>query len=131
MSPIANPHFLRHEFNLPPKQLLELAQRVITSPPYSLQVESAQKGVINTTWKEYPGVLHVVRRWQERTRFQIVVSPDFDDPTGKSSLRVNQETQTRASSQGDWFALLDKDRSDRAAELASAIQKAAQSESPR
>lgn len=126
--PIENPNFQRYEFDLAPKQLLAVARRVVTSAPYSLPVESEQKGVLTTGWKEYQGAFHIVRYWQERTRFQVVVSPDFDDPTGKASLRVTQETETRASDQGHWFALLDEDRSDRATELAKAIQQAARAE---
>jgi uncharacterized lipoprotein len=125
-----NPNFQRFDTNLPPKQLLAVARQVLAGPPYNLPIESEAKGVLTTGWKEYRGAFHIVRYWQERTRYQVAVYPDFDDPTGKSSLRVVQETQTRASDQGHWFALLDEDRSDRAADLAKAIVQAANQQAP-
>lgn len=127
---LENPNFQRFDTNLPPKELLAVAQKVISSPPYSMSVENQAKGILTTGWKEYRGGFHIVRYWQERTRYQVAVYPDFDDPTGKSSLRVVQETQTRASDQGHWFGLLDEDRSDRAADLAKAIVQAAGQAAP-
>jgi hypothetical protein len=129
-SSLENPNFQRFETNLPAKQLLEVAKRVVSSAPYSLPVESEAKGVVTTGWKEYRGAFHIARYWQERTRYQVAVYPEFEDPTGKSSLRVVQETQTRASSQGHWVQLLDEDRSDRAADLAKAIIAAANQTAP-
>jgi hypothetical protein len=120
--PIENPTFMRFDFNMPPKDLVALAERVASSPPYSLKVQNKGKGVLTTDWKEYRGSFHIARYWQERTRYQISVSPDFDEPTTKSSLHVAQETQTRASDQGQFYALLDEDRSERAVDLAKAIQ---------
>ncbi|HZZ43882.1 MAG TPA: hypothetical protein VFE58_13175 [Tepidisphaeraceae bacterium] len=124
-----NPNFHRYDVALPPHELLAVAQRVLSSPPYSIAVTSTNKGTLTTDWKPYQGAYHIVRYWQERTRFQVAIYPDFDDPTGHSSLRVTQETQTRASDQGTWVTLLDEDRSDRAADLALTIQKSAQAQS--
>lgn len=127
---LENPNFQRYETNLSAKQLLEVAKKVVSGAPYSLPVEAQAKGTITTGWKEYQGAFHIVRYWQERTRYQVAAYPDFDDPTGKSSLRVVQETQTRATDQGHWVALLDEDRSDRAADLAKSIVAAANQTAP-
>src|SRR5437867_583915 len=67
------------EFAAPPKQLLQTVKQVIASPPMSLGVENENKGVIVTTWQDFPGDWHVARRWQEHTRYRIAIMPDFDD----------------------------------------------------
>jgi hypothetical protein len=90
------------DFNVPPKQLLQTVKQVVTSPPLSLGVESETKGVIVTTWQDFPGDWHVARRWQEHTRYRIAIVPDFDDPAGKSHIEVREQTQQRATSGQQW-----------------------------
>src|SRR5215211_1041412 len=78
------------EIPLPPKQLLETAKRVVTSPPMSLKVEEEGKGSFLTSGQRFPGEWHVARRWQELTRYRVTVIPDFDNPSTHSRVEVRE-----------------------------------------
>ena len=110
--------------NVPPKQVARIVQQAISAPPLSLNVQSAHGGTILTDWKEYEGALHIVRRWQERTRFKITVLPDFEDPTGKSHVQVFDETQEKPSAQQPWYPAPDDQRPQRAVEVLNVIENA-------
>ena len=86
----------------PPKQLVGDVRRVLTSPPLSLGVESEDRGTLVTGWKRYRGDWHIGRHWQERTRYRVEVTPDWDEPTGRARLRVTAETEQRAAEGQRW-----------------------------
>ncbi len=105
-------------YNVPPKQLHQLARQAVASEPLGMAIEGDQKGVIVTGYKEgYRGDWHIARYWQERTRFRIVVIPDWEDPAGHSRLEVSEETQVRSNSQASWQDDLGVQRPERAAEV--------------
>jgi hypothetical protein len=87
---------------VPPKDLVKKIQDVL---PASLQLPIADvhDGTIVTDWKEYEGAIHIVRRWREKTRFKIVISPDFNDPTGTSHVEVFDETEEKPSDPQPWY----------------------------
>jgi hypothetical protein len=87
---------------VPPKQLLADVRRVAESPPLSLGVESEDRGTLVTGWKRFRGDWHIGRHWQERTRYRIEVTPDWEDPTGRARLRVTAETEQRATEGQRW-----------------------------
>ena len=84
--------------NLPPTQMLEVVKRVVTSPPLSLPIQRQDGGTIYTGYQSFPGEWHILRRWHERTRYRIDVTPDFAEPAQKSNVEVREETETRAAS---------------------------------
>jgi hypothetical protein len=90
------------DLNVPPKQLVEQVRQAVSSPPVALDVEPLGKGGLLTGWKRYRGTHHIARYWQERTRWRIVVAPDFDEPAGKSHLSVSAETEQRAAEGQRW-----------------------------
>ena len=87
---------------MPPKELVEAVKRIVSSPPLSLGVVEQDKGVVVTGWKRYRGDWHIGRYWQERTRYRIEVSPDWDEPTSRSRLSVIAETEQRAAEGQRW-----------------------------
>jgi hypothetical protein len=87
---------------MPPKELLEAVKRAIAAPPLSLGIEQQDRGTLVTGWKRYRGDWHIGRYWQDRTRFRIDISPDFDDPTSRSRLSVVAETEQRAAEGQRW-----------------------------
>jgi hypothetical protein len=87
---------------VPPKQLVQDLRQVLTSQPLSLGVESEERGTLVTGWKRYRGDWHIGRHWQERTRYRVEVVPDWDEPTGRSGLRVTAETEQRAAEGQRW-----------------------------
>jgi hypothetical protein len=90
-------------FAVPAKQLFAVAEQVVTEPPISLTYTQQSPGDILTSYREgYRGEFHIVRYWQERTRFRIVVSPDFEDPTGHSRLQISEHTQARSNDRAAW-----------------------------
>ena len=109
-------------FNIPPKQLVQDVQRIVSSPPLSLGVQSASDGTIVTGWREYRGELHIVRYWQERTRFHITVVPDWNDPTARSRLEVGDETEQRAETRQKWYPAPELNRPERSAEVLRQIE---------
>lgn len=109
-------------FNIPPKELVQDVQRIVSSPPLSLGVQSVNGGTIVTGWREYRGELHIVRYWQERTRFHINVIPDWNEPTARSRLEVGDETEQRAETRQKWYPAPELNRPDRAAEVLRQIE---------
>lgn len=92
-------------YNVPPKQLLGIVKQVIAAPPLAIPIEQESKGTVLTAFKEgYRGDFHITRYWQERTRYRIMVTPDWDDPAGHSMLQVSDETQVRSNDRGTWQA---------------------------
>jgi hypothetical protein len=90
------------EVEKPPKELVEELKRVVAAPPLSLGVEETGKGTLVTGWKRHRGDWHIGRHWQERTRYRVEVSPDWDEPTRRSRLRVTAETEQRAAEGQRW-----------------------------
>ena len=117
-------------FNIPPAQAVKAIQESIVNPPLSLTLDSAQDGVIVTGWKEYEGVLHIVRRWPERTRYFIVVNPDFNDPGHMCRVLVYDHTQEKAEERQGWVDNSQLYRWIRANEVLQAIQQKLGSPAP-
>ena len=90
------------DVDLPPKDLVEAVKRAVESPPLSLGVAGQDKGTVVTDWKRHRGDWHIGRYWQERTRYRIEVSPDWDEPTKRSRLGVTAETEQRAAEGQRW-----------------------------
>jgi hypothetical protein len=111
-------------YNLPARQAYDLARNVVSSAPLSLSVEEPGGGVIQTGFQAFPGDFHIARRWQERTRYRIVVTPDFDDPAGRSRVSVTETTEQRRSDGHDWTPAYDLQRPDRAAAVLAQIDRA-------
>jgi hypothetical protein len=112
-------------YNLPARQAYDLARGVVSSAPLSLSIEEPGGGVIQTGWQSFPGEFHIARRWQERTRYRVVVTPDFDDPAGRSRVSVSEITEQRRSDGHDWTPAFDLQRPDRAAAVLAKIDQAA------
>ena len=87
---------------MPPKELVEAVKRAVSSPPLALGVAEQDKGTVITGWKRHRGDWHIGRYWQERTRYRIEVSPDWDEPTRRSRLGVIAETEQRAAEGQRW-----------------------------
>lgn len=90
------------EIPLQPKELLVMVRRIVQEPPLSMGVEDERDGTIVTGWKRYRGTWHIARYWQERTRYRIQISPDFNEPTARSRLSVTAETDQRAAEGQRW-----------------------------
>jgi hypothetical protein len=86
----------------PPKELVDAVKRAVAAPPLSVPVEQQEKGILVTGWKRYRGDWHIGRYWQERTRYRIIIAPDWDEPTAKSRLTVLAETEQRAAEGQRW-----------------------------
>jgi len=110
------------DFNVAPKQLFTLAKEVVGAAPWSLSTTDEGKGAFVTGYKTYPGEWHIARRWQERTRFRVVVIPDWDEPTARCRLQVSEETEQRAADVQAWQEAPELQRPERAKELMDAIQ---------
>ena len=87
---------------VPPKELLEAVKQAVAAPPMSLSVVEQNRGTVVTDWKRYRGEWHIGRHWQERTRYRIIIAPDFDNPTTASQLSVIAETEQRAAEGQRW-----------------------------
>lgn len=90
------------DVEIPPKELLERVRGIVQAAPVSLTVEDQGRGTLVTGWKRYRGSFHIARHWQERTRYRISISPDFDQPTARSRLTVTAETEQRAAEGQRW-----------------------------
>jgi hypothetical protein len=112
------------EFNVAPKQLVDRMKEILASPEYGLAVASGDKGVITTTFKDYPGDWHIARRWQEHTRFRIVIIPDWEEPTSRCRIQINEETEQRATGSQPWQPAPGLYRRERSQQLLDHIQKA-------
>lgn len=108
--------------DMPAAKVVEAVEKAITAPPLSLQVESTHDGSVITGWKEFPGDIHIVRRWHERTKFRITVTPDFSNPSGRSKLMVEDQTQERAIDTQPWYNAPNTSRPDRAQSVLSHIE---------
>jgi hypothetical protein len=100
-----------------PKDLVLKIQKDLPASSLQIPVKSAQDGAILTDWKEYEGAIHIVRRWRERTRFEIHVAPDFNDPTGTSHVEVFDITEEKPSDPQPWYPNPDLRRPERSAEV--------------
>lgn len=87
---------------MPPKELIEAVKQAVRAPALSLGVEQQNKGTVITGWKRQRGDWHIGRYWQERTRYRVEVSPDWDEPMARSRLLVIAETQQRAAERQRW-----------------------------
>ena len=108
--------------DMPAAKVVETVEKAVTAPPLSLQVETTRDGTVITGWKEYPGDIHIVRRWHERTKFRISVMPDFSNPSGRSKLMVEDQTQERAIDTQPWYNAPNTSRPDRAKSVLSQIE---------
>jgi len=113
------------EFDVPPKQMIETATRLVSEPPLSLGVVEEGKGTIMTGYQYFPGEWHVARRWQERTQYRITVIPDWDQPTRKCLVQVREQTEQRAADGMKWTPALELTRPDRAVQILQQIQQRA------
>jgi len=111
-------------FDVPPKQMVETIRQTVSSPPLSLPVEVQDNGVLFTGYQQFPGEWHILRRWQEQTRYKISVFPDWNDAANKCRVQVMDETQTRATAPQPWDPAPELDRRDRSRQLLERIQEA-------
>ncbi len=102
---------------MPAQDALGATQKALASSPLSLPVDSVKDGVIITGWKEYPGDVHIVRRWYERTRFRITVTRDFLHPETDSRISVEDQTMERATDVQPWYNAPNTSRPQRSAEV--------------
>ncbi|HEY1684156.1 MAG TPA: hypothetical protein VGG19_05295 [Tepidisphaeraceae bacterium] len=108
-----------YEFNLSPSELIEKIKQSLST--MGITIAQDQGSVLITNYKNYPGSFHIVRRWQERTRYRITVFPDAADPARRSHLEISCDSQTRASSQEPWHTWAEYQRPQRAAMLAKSL----------
>ncbi len=113
-------------YHLPPKQILQTVKDVVSSPPLSIGVTEEKGGSILTGYQEFPGDWHVLRRWQERTRYRITVSPDWNDPTGAGRIEVREMTEQRAADNMDWKPAPELQRPERARQMLETLNAALQ-----
>ncbi len=116
--------------NIAPAKAVAAIQQAIVQPPLSLTVDSAQDGVVVTGWKEYEGTIHIVRRWPERTRYYIVVNPDFNDPGHRCRVLVYDQTQEKAEERQGFVDNSQLYRRSRADEVLHAIEQAIPASAP-
>jgi hypothetical protein len=109
-------------FAMPAKQLKEQVKRVIAAPPISIPIDREYQGTILTGYKEYQGDLHILRHWQDRTRFRIMITPAWEDPANASNIQITEHTQQRASDKESWKSDSDLNRRERCDELLQQIQ---------
>lgn len=102
------------DLNVPPKQLVNDVRRAVESPPLSLPIVEQHDGTLVTGWQPFRGELHIVRYWEERTRYRITIFPDWNNPTGRSHLEVADETEQRAEQRQQWYPAPELHRPERA-----------------
>ena len=129
-APQVAPQDLSTSIKIPPKQLIEIAQKVIAAPPYALSVEESERGKLVTGYQSFQGDYHIVRYWPQRTRYIVKIAPDFDDPNDRSHLEVAEETEQQVAGatvngQPKWTRDADMEHPERAAALGRAIREAA------
>lgn len=107
--------------HVPPKELVKLLAQKLPQPPLSIAVDHVKDGAIFTDWKEYEGALHIIRHWRERTRFQINVLPDFNEPLSASHVEVFDETEEKPSDMQPWYPNAELQRRERSEEVLKAI----------
>ena len=90
----------------------------VAAPPLSLPIESESDGLLVTGYEAvHQGDWHILRHWQERSRYVIRLSPDWDQPTQRTHIEVSVQTQQRAASNQSFDDSPELDRSDRASDL--------------
>lgn len=89
--------------NVPPRQLVALVQQAVAAPPISLPAQSVENGSVITSWREERGEFHIIRYWHKRTRFRINIVPDFNEPTAKSHVSVDDQAEERATDRQPWY----------------------------
>jgi hypothetical protein len=104
--------------------MLDIARKVLSQPPLSLPVEDQGKGVLLTGYQPFPGEWHILRRWQEQTRYKISIFPDWDQPTQRCSVQVVDETQTRATNGQTWDPAPELGRRERSQQILDRIGEA-------
>lgn len=87
-------------YQIAPVDLFQKIQQALKADGYSIAM--ASNGVIETDWKSFEGEFHVARRWQEQTKFRIIVYPDITNPTGASRFDVTEQTQRRSNERASW-----------------------------
>ena len=103
--------------------MVQIIQAAVTAAPLNLKVESTNDGVVQTSYKEgLEGNYHVFRRWQERTKFRIVVIPDVSDPVNACRIEVADESQERSNDLAGWQDRPDTRRPERAQEVIKAVE---------
>ena len=90
------------EFEVAPKTMVEKITAALSTPPMDIGITEQDKGSLVTGYQRFPGEWHIGRRWQEQTRYRIIVIPDFDRPTQKCTVEVREVTQTRAAEGMKW-----------------------------
>jgi hypothetical protein len=105
-----------YDFALPPAELTEKVKQTLAT--MGIEIDQQQGSVLITTYKDYPGSFHIVRRWPEHTRYRITIFPDSYEPTRRSHLEITSQTQTRATSHEPWHSWAEYQRPQRAAALA-------------
>ena len=110
------------EFDVPPKELVSRIKQALNEPPLEIGVTEEDKGSILTGYQQFPGTFRVARRWQERTRYRIRIIPDFDQPTRRAQIVINENTQQRAGEGMTWESVEVLPRPERAAELLRQLQ---------
>jgi hypothetical protein len=90
-------------YNASASEVMAALPAALAAEPMKLQVAPTQNGAMQTTWKEgYRGNFHIVRYWQERTRFEMSVVPDWQNPQTVSRVEVREETQERSNPRAEW-----------------------------
>jgi len=110
------------DFDIPPKQLVARIKQTLSEPPLNIGVTEENKGSLLTGYQQFPGQFRVARRWQERTRYRIRVSPDFDQPTQRAQVVITENTEQRAGEGMKWEAVDSLPRPERAKELLRQLQ---------
>src|SRR5262245_27129551 len=108
--------------DMPPKELVVQVKRVVETPPISLPIESEHEGTLITGYQSFRGEWHNARHWQERTRYAIQISPDWNGPTKRARIDVTGQTQHRAARNQTYDDAPELKRSDRAAALLKQIR---------
>ena len=104
-------------YQMPPKEILQRVKEIVSSPPLSIGVTEEKDGSILTGYQEFPGDWHVLRRWQERTRYRITVSPDWSNPSGAGRIEVRELTEQRAADGMEWHPAPELQRPERARQM--------------
>ena len=104
-------------YRMPPKEILATVKQAVTAPPLSLGVADEKDGSILTGFQPFPGEWHVMRRWQEQTRYRITIIPDWTEPTAAGRIEVRELTEQRAADGMKWSPAPEIQRPERAEEM--------------
>jgi hypothetical protein len=90
-------------YQAPAGDIVAALPTALAAEPMKLAVADSRNGTLQTSWKEgYRGEFHIARYWQERSRFLVSVSPEWQNPQGVSRIDVREETQERSNSRANW-----------------------------